>query len=109
MYIDFDITALPEMQQDMERMSRILRDANWLTYDEKRAAMNYEELGGAYATSYVSNGLIPLDQVMMDLTTEANDISNNNGSGNMDDSDDEVSQNTNRANVPNGAEDENGS
>ena len=71
--------------------------------------MNYEELGGAYATSYVSNGLIPLDQVMMDLTTEANDISNNNGSGNMDDSDDEVSQNTNRTNVPNGAEDENGS
>ncbi len=111
-YIDFDITALPEMQQDMERMSRILRDANWLTYDEKRAAMNYEELGGAYATSYVSNGLIPLEQVMMDLTVNdgtQNDISNNNGSGNMDDSDDEVSQNTNRANVPNGAEDENGS
>ena len=39
-FIDFDITALPEMQQDMERMVRSLRDANWLTFDEKRVAMN---------------------------------------------------------------------
>jgi hypothetical protein len=99
------------MQQDMERMSRILRDANWLTYDEKRVAMNYEELGGAYATSYVSNGLIPIDQVLMDLTMTdgQNDISDNNGSGDMGISDEEISEDTNGANVPNGAEDENGS
>jgi hypothetical protein len=107
-YIDFDITALPEMQQDMERMSRILRDANWLTYDEKRVAMNYEELGGAYATSYVSNGLIPIDQVLMDLTMTDDNI-DNNGSGNMDDSDDEVPEDTNGADMQDRAEDENGS
>lgn len=108
-YIDFDITALPEMQQDMERMSRILRDANWLTYDEKRVAMNYEELGGAYATSYVSNGLIPLEQVMMDLTVTdgENDIINNNGRGNMGDSDEEISEDTNGEDMPNGAADAN--
>jgi hypothetical protein len=110
-YIDFDITALPEMQQDMERMSRILRDANWLTYDEKRVAMNYEELGGAYATSYVSNGLIPIDQVLMDLTMTDEQENNmaNNGSGDMGISDEEISEDTNGENVPNGAEDENGS
>jgi HK97 family phage portal protein len=107
-YIDFDITALPEMQQDMERMSRILRDANWLTYDEKRVAMNYEELGGAYATSYVSNGLIPIDQVLMDLTMT--DVQNDiNGSGDMGISDEEISQDSNGADVQNGAADENGS
>jgi HK97 family phage portal protein len=111
-YIDFDITALPEMQQDMERMSRILRDANWLTYDEKRVAMNYEELGGAYATSYVSNGLIPIEQVLMDLTMTdgtQNDIIDNNGSGDMGNGDAEVPEDTNGANVQNGAADENGS
>jgi hypothetical protein len=111
-YIDFDITALPEMQQDMERMSRILRDANWLTYDEKRVAMNYEELGGAYATSYVSNGLIPIDQVLMDLTMTdgtQNDIIDNNGSADMGNGHDAVSQDTNGANVQNGAANENGS
>lgn len=67
-YIDYDITALPELQQDMERMSRILRDANWLTMDEKRMAMNYESKGGAYDHSYVNQGLVQLEQVSMDLT-----------------------------------------
>lgn len=68
MYIDFDITALPEMQQDMERMVRSLRDANWLTFNEKRVAMNYSERGEAYDHSYVNQGLIALEQVLMDLT-----------------------------------------
>lgn len=75
-YIDFDITALPELQQDMERMSRILRDANWLTMDEKRMAMNYEARGGAYDFSYVNQGLVQLEQVSMDLSIPDD---NNNG------------------------------
>lgn len=79
-YIDFDITALPELQQDMERMSRILRDANWLTMDEKRMAMNYEARGGAYDFSYVNQGLVQLEQVSMDLTIpDDNNNGNNNG------------------------------
>lgn len=68
LYIDFDITALPEMQQDMERMTRSLRDANWLTFNEKRVAMNYSERGEAYDHSYVNQGLIALEQILMDLT-----------------------------------------
>ena len=100
-FIDFDITALPELQQDMERMSRILRDANWLTFDEKRMAMNYEEKGGIYSHSYVSQGLIPLQQVMMDLTipeqqTMIDDSSDNNGSRDMADSDGEISEDSDR-------------
>lgn len=83
-YIDFDITAIPEMQQDMERMTRILRDANWLTMDEKRISMNYEPKEGAYSYSYVNQGLVVLEQVAMDLSYDE--------SGNNDDSDDEISQ-----------------
>lgn len=67
-YIDFDITALPELQKDMEMLVGQLKAADWLTFDEKRHAMGYEEMGGVYASSYVSQGLIPLEQVSMDLT-----------------------------------------
>jgi hypothetical protein len=47
----------------------------------------------------------------MDLTMTdgQNDISDINGSGDMGISDEEISEDTNGANVPNGAEDENGS
>jgi HK97 family phage portal protein len=100
-YIDFDITALPELQQDMERMSRILRDANWLTMDEKRVAMNYERKGGAFDHAYVNQGLITLEQVMMDLSI-SDDNSNDNGQRDLDDSDDEISEDSNGVDVSNG-------
>jgi len=100
LYIDYDITALPEMQQDMERMTRSLRDANWLTFDEKRVAMNYSEKEGAYEYSYVNGGLVRLDQVGMDLTVpgmvmtqpEEDDNSSDNGRDDMVNGDDSASQ-----------------
>ena len=100
LYIDFDITALPEMQQDMERMTRSLRDANWLTFDEKRVAMNYSEKEGAYEYSYVNGGLVRLDQVGMDLTVpdtsnmaeDGQDNSMDNGRDDMVNGDDSASQ-----------------
>lgn len=98
-YIDFDITALPELQQDMERMSRILRDANWLTMDEKRMAMNYEARGGAYDFSYVNQGLVQLEQVSMDLTIPDDNNSDDNGRGDMGGSDEAIPQNPNGANL----------
>jgi phage portal protein BeeE len=97
-YIDFDITALPEMQQDMERMVRSLRDANWLTMDEKRVAMNYSEKGGAWDMSYINQGLIPIEQAMMDLSI-SDDNSTNNGQRDMGDRDDEISEDPNGADV----------
>jgi len=66
-FIDFDITALPELQRDLEKMVAGLVNASWLTMDEKRIAMNYEPKGGAYDLSYVSQGLIPIEQAGMDL------------------------------------------
>ena len=114
-YIDFDITALPELQQDMERMSRILRDANWLTFDEKRIAMNYEERGGIYSHSYVNNSIVPLEQVLMDLTVSDqqtimdDNSSNDNGSRDMANSNGTVSQDTNGEDLQNGTNDTNSS
>lgn len=98
-YIDFDVTAIPELQQDMERMSRILRDSNWLTMDEKRVAMNYERKGGAFEYAYVNQGLVTLEQVEMDLSIQ-NDNSNNNGLGDMANGDGTISQDTNGTDVP---------
>ena len=102
-YIDFDITALPEMQQDMERMVRSLRDANWLTMDEKRIAMNYSERGEEYGYSYVNGGLVRLDQVGMDLTVNDNgeDNSADLGRDNMVNSDDSLSQTGDGEEMPN--------
>jgi len=107
-FIDFDITALPEMQQDMERMVRSLRDANWLTMDEKRVAMNYSKKEGAWDMSYVNQGLVPITQVMMDLSI-ANDNSSNNGQGDMGNGDGQISEDSNGEDMPNGANDEDAS
>lgn len=84
-YIDFDISALPELQKDMEQMVNQLKAADWLTFDEKREAMNYEALGGAYAFSYVNQGLLPLEQINMDLTIP------DDQNGNMDNGDSQIS------------------
>jgi hypothetical protein len=89
------------MQQDMERMTRVLRDANWLTMDEKRVAMNYEPKFGAYEYSYVNQGLVVLDQVAMDLTYD-----DTNGSDTMDSSDDTISQDIEREELSSGARDD---
>jgi HK97 family phage portal protein len=107
-FIDFDITALPEMQQDMERMVRALRDANWLTWDEKRIAMNYQEMGGAYEYTYINQGLIPLEQAMMDLSVGNDGSSNDNIAnyrrGDNEDSDEEISQAEERAYLRSGVQ-----
>ena len=75
-FIDFDIMALPELQRDMEKMVNGLRSADWLTYDEKRIAMNYEPKGGAYESAYIAQGLVPIEEATMTLTTEAGNLGN---------------------------------
>ena len=116
-FIDFDITALPEMQQDIERMVRSLRDANWLTMDEKRVAMNYQERNGAFDYAYINQGLIPIEQAIMDLSIpqdsniqdgmgDAMDNIANNRRGDNATSDDEISQAEERAQLRSRAEDD---
>jgi HK97 family phage portal protein len=71
-FIDFDIMALPELQRDMEKMVNGLKAADWLTFDEKRVAMNYEPKGGSFESAYIAQGMIPIDQAAMDLSTGEN-------------------------------------
>lgn len=42
-YIDFDISVFPELQEDLEKQARIMTAAYWLTLNEKRLGMGYDE------------------------------------------------------------------
>ena len=43
LFLDFDLTAIPELQDDMSKLVYALRAAWWLTPNQKLAAMNIEE------------------------------------------------------------------
>jgi phage portal protein BeeE len=60
-YVDFDITALPELQDDMAKLTESLARMDYITFDEKRAVMKYDSMGGPYATAYISSSLTPID------------------------------------------------
>jgi hypothetical protein len=80
-YIDFDITALPELQKDIEKLVAQLAQAYWLTLDEKRMAMNYEPLGGEFDKAYVNAGLVPIEDLTMDDNGTINDYANGDNNG----------------------------
>jgi phage portal protein BeeE len=79
-YVDFDIQSLPELQRDIEKLVNSLANAPYLTFDEKREQLGFEALGGNFSKAYINSGLIPLDEVGMDLTID--DGSNDMGNGN---------------------------
>jgi HK97 family phage portal protein len=59
-----DYTELPEMQQDMEKLVNLLDKAWWLTPNEKRKAMAYEESSEKEMNEvWVPSGYTPLSQL----------------------------------------------
>lgn len=67
-FIDFDITGLPEMQKDMEKLVMSLQAAYWFTPNEKRTMMNEEELTDANMDKiYLPSTLQPLDHANQDM------------------------------------------
>jgi len=42
-FIDYDIMAISELQDDLEKLSKTLVNMDWITINEKRAATQYEE------------------------------------------------------------------
>jgi len=42
-FIDYDIMAISELQDDLEKLSKTLLNMDWITINEKRAATQYEE------------------------------------------------------------------
>ena len=77
-FIDFDVTALPELQKDIEKLVSQLVSAYWLTLDEKRIAMNYEPLGGEFAKAFINSGLTPIEDLNVDVNEMINDYANGN-------------------------------
>ncbi|MNG66060.1 Phage portal protein [compost metagenome] len=65
----FDVSEMPEMQQDMSKMSEWLRDAldrGIITPDEYRSALKYPETGLAeMQTHIIKQGYVPLIDIMI--------------------------------------------
>ena len=67
-YIDFDFSVIPELQEDMDKVVAQMTQAWWLTPNEKRAAMSYaEEDIDALNDYYVPANLLPVSNDDVDL------------------------------------------
>ena len=42
-FIDYDIMAISELQDDLEKLSKTLMNMKWITKNEQRLATQYEE------------------------------------------------------------------
>ena len=72
--IDCDPTTLPELAQDLKDMVTAVKDAPWLTLNEKRIATGYEPLQDENMEKiYVPNGLSTLEEINVDTTLEADE------------------------------------
>jgi HK97 family phage portal protein len=61
LYIDFDFSVIPELQEDMDKVVTQMASAWWLTPNEKRAAMSYaEEENDALNDFYIPANLMPV-------------------------------------------------
>jgi len=63
-FVDYDIMAIQELQDDIETLSRTLAGMDWITIDEKRNATNYDEYdpepGNPAKLLYTDMSKIPL-------------------------------------------------
>ena len=73
--IEYDFTAIPEMQEETEKVVNQLYNAWWITPNEKRDVMNYgiDEENEQMNTYFVPANLIPLDGDM-DMINEPIDL-----------------------------------
>jgi HK97 family phage portal protein len=71
--IDCDIMSLPEMSQDLKELVDSVKEATWLTDDEKRKATGYEPRGGVHEMTqreydnYVPGGNLDDDEASLNL------------------------------------------
>jgi HK97 family phage portal protein len=59
-HIDYDLSAIPALQEDMEKVTKQLLDAWWLTPNEKRTAQGYDTLD-TFDVPFIPSNLIPYD------------------------------------------------
>ncbi len=69
--LDFDIMALPELVEDLKDQVMTLKEAGWLTIDEKRTATGYDELGTeASRMVFMPSGLQTLEEAAAGLDVD---------------------------------------
>jgi len=61
LYLDFDFSAIPELQDDMDKLVNQLSAAWWITPNEKREAMNYgqDQENETFNDYYIPANLAP--------------------------------------------------
>jgi HK97 family phage portal protein len=69
LFLDFDFTSIPELQEETEKVVGQLTQAWWLTPNEKRIAMSYgqDEDTPALDDYYIPANLIPTQNVGVDM------------------------------------------
>jgi HK97 family phage portal protein len=64
-YIDYDIMAIDELQEDLEKKAKTLNSMDWITPNEKRRATNYDDYESEAADRiYTDMGQVPLGMSM---------------------------------------------
>lgn len=68
LYVDFDFSVIPELQEETDQVVDQMSKSWWLTPNEKRTAMNYaiDEDDQKLNTYYVPANLLPLDSGDLD-------------------------------------------
>lgn len=62
LYIDFDFTSVPELQEEMDKVVSQLTQSWWITPNEKREAMYYGKIDNEQLDQfYMPGNLMPLD------------------------------------------------
>lgn len=71
-WIDYDIMAISELQEDLEKLGRTLQGMDWITINEKRRATDYDDyIHPAADTLYTDMSKIPIGN---DVDTGYEDI-----------------------------------
>ena len=69
LYIDFDFTVIPELQEEMDKVVQQMSNAWWVTPNEKRQAMNYgiDEDNEVLNDYFIPSNLIPANSNDVDF------------------------------------------
>ena len=79
LYIDFDFSAIPELQEEMDKVVGQMSQAWWVTPNEKRAAMSYgvDEDNEKLNDYYVPANLLPMSVEEIEVEPKNIDINYN--------------------------------
>lgn len=78
-YIDYDLFSIAELQEDLSKIAEMYRNVNWVSRNEKRAAMNYgsvppeKDPAGLADELFIDPFEMPLSQVGYDTGFERAD------------------------------------